>query len=233
MSKIQVLRDFFNQRLTAAAEEIFGAVEKTIAEYQDEVCRSKEENNRLQRQLEFALKPPDLPQLSLTVFEEEDLPEQQRCEPKWSPSLGQEDPEETAHVKEEHQEQHRTSQEETFHNDYISSSNDCVNSDYDHVNDSYQPARRFHIQSVDYGSDMPSTSSEQIKTEPDGEGYRVSELTSDPQICSALNSGFETTTEYSDVVVFQLDEQPEKTYDDSHRGASLSMWRLWERLQVQ
>ncbi|CAB1331513.1 unnamed protein product, partial [Coregonus sp. 'balchen'] len=39
MSKIQLLRVFLNERLTAAAEEIFGVVEKTIAEYQEEVVR--------------------------------------------------------------------------------------------------------------------------------------------------------------------------------------------------
>ncbi|XP_078146967.1 uncharacterized protein LOC144542977 isoform X1 [Centroberyx gerrardi] len=38
--KIQILREFINERLTAAAEEIFGIVEKTIAEY-EEAFRSK------------------------------------------------------------------------------------------------------------------------------------------------------------------------------------------------
>ncbi|CAB1323038.1 unnamed protein product [Coregonus sp. 'balchen'] len=52
MSKIQLLRVFLNERLSAAAEEILGAVEKTIAE---EVSRSNEENDRLQRLLEIAL----------------------------------------------------------------------------------------------------------------------------------------------------------------------------------
>lgn len=57
MSKIQMLRVFLNQRLTVAAEEIFGAVEKTIAEYQEEVSRSKEENDRLQNILDIVIKP--------------------------------------------------------------------------------------------------------------------------------------------------------------------------------
>lgn len=92
---------FLNQRLTSAAEETFVAVEKTIAEYLEEVC-PKEENGRLQRQLYIVLKPPeiqlhrtDLQQLSLTVFEEEVPPEQQHCEQEWSPNLGKEDPEPT------------------------------------------------------------------------------------------------------------------------------------------
>jgi hypothetical protein len=44
MSKLQSFRVFLNERLTAAAVEIFGAVEETVAEYQ-------EENDRLRRLL--------------------------------------------------------------------------------------------------------------------------------------------------------------------------------------
>lgn len=51
MSKIELLRLFLNERLTAAADEIFGTIEKTIVEYQEEVSRTKEENNRLRRML--------------------------------------------------------------------------------------------------------------------------------------------------------------------------------------
>ncbi|CAB1345594.1 unnamed protein product [Coregonus sp. 'balchen'] len=44
MSKQQLLRVFLNERLTVAAVEIFGAVEKTVVEYQ-------EENDQLRRML--------------------------------------------------------------------------------------------------------------------------------------------------------------------------------------
>lgn len=48
------LRVFLNERLTAAAEEIFGAVEKTIAEYKEEISRSKDfEISRLRMQLKL------------------------------------------------------------------------------------------------------------------------------------------------------------------------------------
>lgn len=48
------LRIFFNERLAAAAEEIFEAVEKTIAEYKEEICRSKDlEIGRLRMQLQL------------------------------------------------------------------------------------------------------------------------------------------------------------------------------------
>lgn len=41
MSKVLPLREFVNQRLAAAAEEIFELYERTIAEYEEEVCRQR------------------------------------------------------------------------------------------------------------------------------------------------------------------------------------------------
>ncbi|XP_045556494.1 uncharacterized protein isoform X3 [Salmo salar] len=105
MSKLQLLRLFLNERLTAAAVEIFGAVEKTVVEYQ-------EENDRLRRLLRRT--PGNqlcrIDSLQLSVSEEEVPPEQQHCEQEWSPSLGQEDPEPTLIIDEE--EELGTSQEE-------------------------------------------------------------------------------------------------------------------------
>ncbi|XP_020309689.1 zinc finger protein 629-like [Oncorhynchus kisutch] len=104
MSKLQLLHVFLNERLKAAAVEIFGAVEKTVAEYQ-------EENYRLRRLLRITpdIKPYSL-QLSLAVSEENIPCEQQHFEQEWSPSLGQEDSEPTQ-IKQEHEEL-RPSQEE-------------------------------------------------------------------------------------------------------------------------
>ncbi|XP_072294022.1 uncharacterized protein [Eucyclogobius newberryi] len=51
------LRALVNARLTAAAEEIFALVERTIAEYEEELCRSKEENQRNQQLLDSVLSP--------------------------------------------------------------------------------------------------------------------------------------------------------------------------------
>lgn len=51
MTKLELLNTFLNDRLTAAAEEIFRAVKETVQEYQSEILRSKEENERLQRLL--------------------------------------------------------------------------------------------------------------------------------------------------------------------------------------
>nr|XP_061784564.1 uncharacterized protein LOC133575758 isoform X2 [Nerophis lumbriciformis] len=47
MCKLQMLRALVDQRLTAAVEEIFVVFERTIAEYEAELSRTKEENNRL------------------------------------------------------------------------------------------------------------------------------------------------------------------------------------------
>lgn len=41
MSKVQMLRAFVSQRLAAAAEEIFGLFERTIAEYEEEIGRQR------------------------------------------------------------------------------------------------------------------------------------------------------------------------------------------------
>lgn len=41
MSKVQIMKDFVNQRLTAAAEEIFELFESILAEYEEQVCRQQ------------------------------------------------------------------------------------------------------------------------------------------------------------------------------------------------
>ncbi|XP_029595050.1 zinc finger protein 510 [Salmo trutta] len=100
MSKLQLLHVFLNERLTAAAVEIFGAVEKTVAEYQ-------EENYRLRRLLRIT---PDVKQYSLQLslaVSEENVP----LEQEWSPSLGQEDPEPTQ-IKQEQEELGASKEEE-------------------------------------------------------------------------------------------------------------------------
>ncbi|XP_072249361.1 uncharacterized protein [Leuresthes tenuis] len=60
MSKMQSLRVFLNERLTAAAEEIFEAIERTIIEYNEEIFRSKDlEISRLRMQLKLLKSEPD------------------------------------------------------------------------------------------------------------------------------------------------------------------------------
>ncbi|XP_075945821.1 uncharacterized protein LOC142947839 [Anarhichas minor] len=106
MSKVQMLKAFVNQRLTAAAEEIFHVFERTIAEYEDTLEFTSRENHRQRKLLEAAYNPEvrlhraDVQQL--LVVTEEFLPEQQ----EWISSLDQdhqEDPE-PPHIKEEQEE---------------------------------------------------------------------------------------------------------------------------------
>uniref|UniRef100_A0A3Q2T5I0 Oocyte zinc finger protein XlCOF8.4-like n=1 Tax=Fundulus heteroclitus TaxID=8078 RepID=A0A3Q2T5I0_FUNHE len=52
MSGMQQLRLLVSERLAAAAEEIFGLVERTITDYQEEVVRSKREIIQLRQQIE-------------------------------------------------------------------------------------------------------------------------------------------------------------------------------------
>ncbi|XP_031648633.1 zinc finger protein 239-like [Oncorhynchus kisutch] len=168
MSKLQMLNVFVTERLSAAAVEIFGAVEKTVAEYQEEICRSAEENERLRRLLDLVSKPEiKLHRADFQVLTPAVHPEQQNCKQEWSPSLGQEDPEPTQ-IKEEQQEL-RLSQE-----------------------DSPQPSHLYQNQTVDDGERciLPIIITEEIKTEADGEGYIVPEPTSDQPLsvhpdCSA------------------------------------------------
>ncbi|XP_029597330.1 zinc finger protein 239 [Salmo trutta] len=167
MSKLQFLNVFVTERLSAAAVEIFGVVEKTIAEYQEEICLSAEENERLRRLLDMATKPEiTLHRADFQLLSPSVPPEQQNCEQEWSPSLGQEDPEPTQ-IKE--QQEFRLSQE-----------------------DSPQPSHLYLNQTVDDGerNTLPIIITEEIKTEPDGEGYRVPQPTSDQPLsvhpdCSA------------------------------------------------
>jgi hypothetical protein len=64
MSRLQLLHLFVSERLRAAAAEIFGAVEKTITDYQEEISRSKEDNDRLRSLFDIAFQP-QLPKAGL------------------------------------------------------------------------------------------------------------------------------------------------------------------------
>ncbi|KAJ8000494.1 hypothetical protein DPEC_G00180710 [Dallia pectoralis] len=100
MSKLQLLRVLLNDRLTAAAVEIFGAVEKTVLEYQEEI-------ERLQNRLQVTTKI----QMKETL---EHVPaEQPNYEQAWSPRLDLENPELTQ-IKEEQQDLWTNQEAEQF-----------------------------------------------------------------------------------------------------------------------
>ncbi|XP_061528648.1 zinc finger protein 37-like [Phycodurus eques] len=51
-----MLKDLVRERLIAAADEIFGLFETTIASYEEQLCRAKEENELQRQQLEAVCK---------------------------------------------------------------------------------------------------------------------------------------------------------------------------------
>ncbi|XP_042170535.1 zinc finger protein 32-like isoform X1 [Oncorhynchus tshawytscha] len=178
MSRIELLKSFFNQRLAAAAEEIFRVVEKTIAEYQDEMSRSEERNSRLQKLLDITIKPEIKLYRADTQLQQlpacgEQVPSEQE---EWIHSLGQEDPQsgpggstvwgrrihslvqedpQLVHIKEEQQELWTSLGEgqESDTTEFIFTSA-CVQSDCNQ--DPPQPSHLYQTQST-------STSYEQLK----------------------------------------------------------------------
>lgn len=100
MSSVECFRNFVNERLTAAAEEIFGVFEKTVVVYEEELERQR-------RLLDDVLKPEiklrnqRIPHFS--ACDEEVLANQQLCVQERNSSPDQEDPQ-PPHVKEEQEE---------------------------------------------------------------------------------------------------------------------------------
>ncbi|XP_062422260.1 microtubule-associated protein RP/EB family member 1-like [Pungitius pungitius] len=112
MSKVHVLRYLVKQRLAETGEEIFGLFERTIAEYEEEASRLKENNERLKKCLHPVLNPKvhiereDVQQLFVPKEEQQEDPEPPHIkeEPEDpEPSHIKEEPEdpEPSHIKEE------------------------------------------------------------------------------------------------------------------------------------
>ncbi|XP_041740108.1 gastrula zinc finger protein XlCGF57.1-like [Coregonus clupeaformis] len=190
MSKLELFNAYLTERLTAAAMEITSAVERTITDYQEEISRSKEENERLRLLLDFKphlqLLTKDTHQLTLPVSVDDVPPEQQHCEQE-------EDPEPTQ-IKDEQEEFCRTSQEEEQLQGQESDTKDfitvCVVSDCEGMN----TARPSHhaVESRDGGSPFNNMTGE-IQTEPDDE-YYIDYIVSEPsspaaQSENSVNSG--------------------------------------------
>ncbi|XP_029982398.1 zinc finger and SCAN domain-containing protein 25-like isoform X2 [Sphaeramia orbicularis] len=99
MSKGPLLRSLVEQRISLAAAEIFGLFERTIAEYEEELRRSKEENQRNHKLLE-AIWNPDV----LGHTTDIKPPSEQQ---EWSPGPEQEEPDldpESPHIKQKPEE---------------------------------------------------------------------------------------------------------------------------------
>ncbi|XP_051809134.1 zinc finger protein ZFP2-like [Acanthochromis polyacanthus] len=106
MNSVQNLRELINERLTAAAEEIFTEFEKTIVQYEEEIDRQRRLLDNIWKP-ETKFHTTDL--LQQNVQEENVVIEQNLCNQERNSSVDQEDPE-PPEMKEE-QEELCTSQE--------------------------------------------------------------------------------------------------------------------------
>ncbi|XP_077451302.1 uncharacterized protein LOC144070733 [Stigmatopora argus] len=98
MCKVHTLRAFLNQRLNVAVEEIIEVFERTVTDYEDQLCRAKEENERLRHLLDsLSVSQATLQQ---TDFSQDDVsPEEQ----EWNANVERQEAE-PPHIKEEEQE---------------------------------------------------------------------------------------------------------------------------------
>ncbi|XP_068431173.1 gastrula zinc finger protein XlCGF28.1-like [Clinocottus analis] len=167
MFKTDTLKALVNERLKAAAEEIFRIFETTIKDYEDIVFRSKQEADQQRR------KAP----VQLSVQEE--VPPSKQCHFKKKTDLCEDDPE-PPQIKDEEEEElwvHGNQQEETDTKDsmfniiYVQRKDDDRRQ-FPHTNPEVE----------NKGDPLPSSSCEQLKSEPDQEGCDASEPTSDCQM---------------------------------------------------
>ncbi|XP_030278569.1 zinc finger protein 2 homolog isoform X6 [Sparus aurata] len=101
MSSVECLRGFINERLTAAAEEIFGVFQKTIVEYEEEIDRQRKLLDVVWKP-EIKLHRIELPQQDVCM-EDKVLADQLLCNQERNSSLDQEEPE-PPQIKEEQEE---------------------------------------------------------------------------------------------------------------------------------
>ncbi|XP_075960468.1 uncharacterized protein LOC142964158 [Anarhichas minor] len=101
MSSVEYLREFVNERLSAAAEEIFRVFKNAIVEYQEEIDRQSRLLNIVWKPV-IQLHRIELPQQHVCK-EEEVLSDQQLCIQERNSSLDQEDPD-PPQIREEQEE---------------------------------------------------------------------------------------------------------------------------------
>ncbi|XP_061622794.1 gastrula zinc finger protein XlCGF8.2DB-like [Phyllopteryx taeniolatus] len=92
-----MLKELVRERLIGVADEIFGLFERTIASYEEQLCRAREENEEQRRQLEAV----SMTQMVLYNDDFQQLIGREEDSPGRSPSL--EDPQ-LPHIKEEEEE---------------------------------------------------------------------------------------------------------------------------------
>ncbi|KAM4588755.1 uncharacterized protein PAE49_003173 [Odontesthes bonariensis] len=169
MTKLELLNVFLNDRLTAAAEEIFGAVKDTVAGYQSEILRSKEENERLKRLLNVAI------QRLLLQSDPPSVQPQEDGESEWRSSV-----ELLPQVKEEPK--LRTTQ-----TDCLQEAGECGEDNFSHVE-----LQGVHPEAARSESPPPLTPT-QIKTEDAGEPNEKQQLASSLSSHMVVHSEFNAT----------------------------------------
>uniref|UniRef100_A0A8C9ZTQ6 Zinc finger protein 664-like n=1 Tax=Sander lucioperca TaxID=283035 RepID=A0A8C9ZTQ6_SANLU len=175
MFKTEKLKALVNERLKAAAEDIFSIFETTIKDYEEIVFRSKQEVDQQRRRL-AGWKAP----LQLSVQEEEAPSEQYHCEKKTDLC---EDDQEPPQIKEEQEEELWTTQAGEKQQEEVDTKDAMFNIIYVQRNDGDRRQFPHRNQEAENKEDnLPSRSCEQLKSEPDEEGCGASEPTSDCQM---------------------------------------------------
>ncbi|KAM4613809.1 uncharacterized protein ACJ7VT_011835 [Polymixia lowei] len=183
MATLQFLNAFISERLTAAAEEIIGAVEKTLLEFQGEISRSKEEVEHLRT---LVLWPEvkllrAVPHQAIPPTCDEVSSEQDHCEEELCTNGGQQP--KALHTKNEHDP--RTGQgglslRQKF--DTILSppflKKEC------HQDSPPPPLHFYRILTVEHSS---INTTEDIKTEPDVDGFIPSPSTREAEAPCGIN----------------------------------------------
>ncbi|XP_071393370.1 uncharacterized protein [Centroberyx affinis] len=216
MATLQFLNAFISERLTAAAVEIFGAVEKTLIEYQGEISRSKEEIDHLRTLVlwpEVKLHRAAHHQVITPGCDEELPPGQHHSEEEWGPNVSQEHPN-TLHIKEEHDpraDQHGSSSRQK--SDAVTCSpfvkRECHQ-------DSPPPLHLYRILTVEHSA---ISTTEDIKAEPDGDGFVTSPSTRRAETPCGVNpecSGVQRETLQGPLEVTHREEDrsPEQQYGE-------------------
>ncbi|KAJ7991591.1 hypothetical protein DPEC_G00285480 [Dallia pectoralis] len=184
MSKLALFNVYINERLTAAAVEIVGAVERTIIDYQEEIYRSKEEIGRLRLLLGYKT------QIQSHRADNQQIPlEWQHCEQK----RGHGDSELTQ-IKDEQEELYPNREKEQFEG-LESDTNDSIFTVCEE-RDSYPtfPSKEINFPSQTSesteGGVLRIRLPQGIKTEPDGQCCTVLEGTSASQCLSDERPGY-------------------------------------------
>ncbi|XP_049421610.1 histone-lysine N-methyltransferase PRDM9-like [Epinephelus fuscoguttatus] len=175
MFKTEKLKALVNERLKAAAEEIFSLFETTLKDYEEIVLRSQQEVDQQRRRLTGWRGP-----LQLSVQEEDTPSEQDPCEKKTDLC---EDDQEPPQIKEEQEEALWTAQTGEKQQEGADTKDSMFSIIYVQRNEEEGRQLPHLNQKVeDRGDSLPSSSCEQLKSEPVKGDCGASEPNSDCQM---------------------------------------------------